>query len=529
MIAEKRDTAPDPTLEPGTDPAAELAALRRENRQLRQALAAADPRRARQADLFREAPAGLLEMGADGTILEANLAAEALLGLDAGAWAGQRLGRYLHPDDRAAGEAFRRRLLETGAAAGTELRMVRADGTPFWAELHAAVTVADDGAPRFRIAVTDDTERRRALEILSASEARVRSLNGHLVSGMVYQIVAKSGGERTFSYLSDAVTRLYGITPEAGMADPSLIYGRVHPEDRERLMREEEEARLSLSTFRTDARMIGPDGGVRWSSFVSCPTRIDDEATCWDGIEFDVTEHKRVEEALRESRRDLANYHEIITHDLSNFSMKLMGTLELVLSGAVGDLAPLQREFLRKANRQVLELEKLAANSRLLSRIDETGRLDRVTPRSLSEIATAALDGARAIHFDREVDAELSMPADLGAVAVPFLDQVLLNLVDNAIRYTPPRQPARLAIAARRTGGGERLEVSVLGGRLVDPAFVGRMFDRYVRGAGSRGSGLGLAASREIVRVAGGTISARAVESGDGPPLCEVRLELPAA
>jgi PAS domain-containing protein len=113
----------------------------------------------------------------------------------------------------------------------------------------------------------------------------------NLLSGMIYQVVLKNDEVRSFTCLSDTVRRFYGITPEEGIADPSLIYGRVHEEDRFRLFQEEEKAIRSLSPFRSEVRMIGPTGEIRWSLFVSHPRRLADESICWDGIEIDITDN----------------------------------------------------------------------------------------------------------------------------------------------------------------------------------------------------------------------------------------------
>jgi len=123
-------------------------------------------------------------------------------------------------------------------------------------------------------------------------------LADNLVSGMVYQIVRYPEGRRRFTYLGAAVSRLYGITPEQGMADSSLVYGRVHRDDSDRLVAEEEAALETMSVFRCEARVFNPDGSLRWSSWVSVPTLLCDGSVRWDGVEFDVTERRRLIDEL---------------------------------------------------------------------------------------------------------------------------------------------------------------------------------------------------------------------------------------
>ena len=148
-------------------------------------------------------------------------------------------------------------------------------------------------------------EHKRTQAALLANQQVIQNINNNLASGLIYQVLRMKDGSRKFTYLSDGVKSLYGVTPRQAMDDPSLIYSRVHPDDMQRLFREEEEANRDLSVFRTETRMLNPDGSVRWSSFVSNPVMLEDGVTCWDGIELDITKRKRAEETLRRANIQL--------------------------------------------------------------------------------------------------------------------------------------------------------------------------------------------------------------------------------
>jgi len=69
----------------------------------------------------------------------------------------------------------------------------------------------------------------------------------------------------------------------------------------ERMHREEEKAYASMSTFQTEVRFTDAVGNRRWSIITSTPKLLENGETCWDGLELDITETKRAEEALKEA------------------------------------------------------------------------------------------------------------------------------------------------------------------------------------------------------------------------------------
>ena len=105
---------------------------------------------------------------------------------------------------------------------------------------------------------------------------------------------------------------------------------------------------------------------------------------------------------------------------------------------------------------------------------------------------------------------ELSIdPPALEATGDPErIHQVVANLLDNAISHSP--DGGRVAVGARRNGGGSiELEVSDEGPG-IPPEEAERVFDRFYRGGGADGgTGLGLAIAKSIVDLHGGSIEAR--------------------
>jgi len=201
-------------------------------------------------------------------------------------------------------------------------------------------------------------------------------------------------------------------------------------------------------------------------------------------------------------RRDLvAN----VSHELRTPITALQAVLENLVDG-VGRADP---ETLRTMLAQVERLGRLVQQLLDLSRLESgTLPLDRnffdVRP-MLEHAIRESLLHATDVHFEIE-----TVPRDFRLEADPErLHQVIANLVENAVRHSPP-QGTVLVRAVAAPEGGARLEVSDHGPGIPDSE-VGRVFERFYRADSARsssdgGAGLGLAIARWIVELHGGDV-----------------------
>jgi PAS domain S-box-containing protein len=130
----------------------------------------AEALRAHDVDLFNLAPMGYVTVNTQGDLLETNTAAATLLGIDGGLLVPQPISRFIHQEDQHVYDVHRKMLIETGMQQTSELRMIKQDGTAFWARLKSVVAHDEDGKPVYRIVVHDITRRKRAEEELRQSE-----------------------------------------------------------------------------------------------------------------------------------------------------------------------------------------------------------------------------------------------------------------------------------------------------------------------------------------------------------------------
>ncbi len=142
--------------------------LEMQNEELRRAYAEIEGSRARYFDLYDLAPVGYVTVNEKGLILEANLTAATLLGVNRGALIKQILTRFILKEDQDLYYQLRKKLFETGAPQTSELCLVKPDGAAFWARLDATAAEGPDGAPACRVVLSDITERKRAEEAVQA-------------------------------------------------------------------------------------------------------------------------------------------------------------------------------------------------------------------------------------------------------------------------------------------------------------------------------------------------------------------------
>ncbi|UCE59462.1 MAG: PAS domain S-box protein [Phycisphaerales bacterium] len=143
------------------------------------------------------------------------------------------------------------------------------------------------------------TEHERLTQELRSSETRYRALVEQ-IPAITY--IAGMDRSSTKFFVSPQVEELLGHSPTDFQADPDLWCQRLHPDDRERVLREVQHAHAANGRLSTEYRMITSNGGEVWfrdDAVVICDDS--DRPLVLQGVMFDITERKRVENALRES------------------------------------------------------------------------------------------------------------------------------------------------------------------------------------------------------------------------------------
>lgn len=232
----------------------------------------------------------------------------------------------------------------------------------------------------------------------------------------------------------------------------------------------------------------------------------------------------RLAATLQAQRRFVAD----ASHELRTPLTSLEGLSEMLLIGADrGDSSATQR-MARSIHGELGRMARLVSDLLTLSRLDSAAPTTHVSvdvSKLLDEVAAqvTAIAEARQIRLEVAHDGPVVVRGDPDR-----LKQVVLNLVDNALRYTPPEGRVRLSVSHDAAGGLARIEVEDTG-QGIPAEDLPHIFDRFYRGDPSRArasgnTGLGLAIVRAIVQAHGGTIEV-ASTLGEGT---RFRVALPA-
>jgi PAS domain S-box-containing protein len=157
------------------------------------------------------------------------------------------------------------------------------------------------------VATADGDQPRSIDDAAQEMQARLQILADNLPHAMIYQIAASADDRsRRFTFLGRSCERINGVTAEAALADPGVLYDLFSPEDRARVAAAEAAARAEMKPFDLEVAIVRPDGERRWCRLSSAPRLQPDGSTVWDGIQLDITESRMTRDALEREQTRLS-------------------------------------------------------------------------------------------------------------------------------------------------------------------------------------------------------------------------------
>ncbi len=422
-----------------------------------------------------------------------------------------RFMESLLPDDRERTEQAVQACLQSGGTKeyDIEYRAVWPDKSVHWIRAKGAATF-QDGAPLrmagIAIDISDSKHTARALEEslerLGETEAQFRAL-----AESVPQLVWTCNADGDCDYLSTQWVDYTGVEAAEQLGHGWL--SRLHNDDRQMTMQRWQEAVQSGQVFDVEFRLQGRHGRYRWFKTRALAHRdASGIITKWFGTCTDIEDQKRIETELRHANGDLQQFVYSASHDLRQplRSMITYGQLlqRRTASQLDGEAKRLLDVIIKNGQRMNQLLSGLLQYSSAA-----TGSQDEnaatVDAAAVLQNVIAGLQPAMA-----EVGAQISN-GNLPSVRMSevHLQQLLQNLLGNALKYRREGVPPQIQVSAVKAGLEWRFAVADngIGIDAEDRNHVFGLFKRlHGRDGRYEGTGLGLAICQRIVERYGGRI-----------------------
>jgi PAS domain S-box-containing protein len=314
---------------------------------------------------------------------------------------------------------------------------------------------------------------------------------------------------------SENLERIHGLPPGSFAGTFDAYQTLIHPDDRAGVLDAIRRSVDNHADYEVEFRSAQSAGGVRWmqgkgkvlTDEQGVPSRM-------IGVCMDVTKRKRAEEAILEADRRKDEFLAMISHELRNPLSAILNASELLgrrtgvpdaASSKTLTVIRRQTEQLTRIVDDLLDISRLNAGKLTLERtaLDLAGLVDRC----IKEL------GGRRLFEQHRLELGLESAPVNGDAA--RLEQVVTNLLTNALKYTPAG--GTIAVKVETEGGEAFLSVKDTGVGIA-PELLPRIFDLFVQSARALdrrdgGLGVGLSIVRRLVEAHGG----RADATSDGP------------
>ncbi|WP_044558604.1 PAS domain-containing sensor histidine kinase [Azospirillum sp. B4] len=464
--------------------------------------------------LMDTVPDGVIVIDGQGTVQSFNPACERLFGWTAAEVIGRNVKMLMPEPYQAEHDQYLAHYRATGErriiGIGREVTGLRRDGSTFPMELSVGEALPD-GPPAYIGIIRDITDRRAAEQALREREARLASIIETIPDALI--VIDDKGLIRSFS---PAARRLFGYE-EAEVLGRNISMLMPSP------YREQHDQYIARYLATGEKRIIGVgrivsgqrrDGSVFPMELAVGAVDLEGERL-FTGFVHDLTEHQAVERRLQQLQAELLHVSRVsvmgqlasaLAHELNQPLTAVVNyvkaSMRLLERAEDADL-PLAREAMEKASEQALRAGQIIRRLRDFIAKGSTDRRVESLDGIVEEAVALALVGAR--ESGVRVEMHLRRQEHRALIDKIQIQQVLLNLIRNAVEAMSGRPERTLSITAAPDGAGF-MEVAVADtGHGLDEAVMARLFQPFVSGK-ERGMGVGLSISRSIIEAHGGRL-----------------------
>jgi PAS domain S-box-containing protein len=469
---------------------------------------------ARLAAIVDSANDAIISKKLDGTVTSWNPAAERIFGYTAAEMIGQNISRLIPPDRAHEEERIIRQVSQGRPVEHYETVRVRKNGE----RIDISVTVSpvlDDGGRIVGASkvVRDISERIMSEKQLEASLKEISDLKTALDE---HSIVAMTDPQGRITYANDKFCAISKYSRDELLGqDHRIINSGYHPKE---FMREMWKNISHGRVWKGEIKNRAKDGTLYWVDTTIVPILdADAKPTQHVAIRTDITERKRAEEEIQklnheltrrvgERTADLVTANEeleafsySVSHDLRAPLRHINGFAGLLQQSAASILPESSQRYLDQITDSARKMGRLIDD---LLQFSQTGRAEiRRTRVDLGELVDAAIRELGTETAGREVQwKQGALPAVAADAAM--LRQVLVNLLDNAVKYTRPRERAEIEIGCAQDTPEEFVIFVRDNGVGFDMEYADKLFGVFQRlhcEDDFEGTGIGLANVRRII------------------------------
>ena len=340
----------------------------------------------------------------------------------------------------------------------------------------------------------DITPRKQAEDALRSSEERLRLAQQAAKIG-VFEWDIQSG----VNTWSRELEELYGLLPGTFAKTQSAWEDLVHPADRSDALARVQQAFQTDTPGEAEWRVIWPDGSVHWlAGRFQVYRDAAGEPLRLSGVNFEITERKRIEHELRRANTDLEQFAFSASHDLQE-PLRTVNIYSELLAKRYGDSLDGDAQkfigYLRGAATRMEALVRDLLAYSLVTRMEN--REDVADAQAALQVVLSNLSGAIS-----EAAVEVtSGPLPSLAIHETHLQQIFQNLIGNAIKYRSPDRRLVVNIQAERQNEHWTFSVSDNGIGIAKEYWqtIFGLFKRLHTADEYSGTGIGLAICKRIV------------------------------
>jgi PAS domain S-box-containing protein len=495
--------------------------------------------------LIDRLPCGWLKMELRGTVLGVNATLCRMLGMDAAQLVGKHLDSLLTPASRVLYQSYLQPLLLLhGHVEEFSLAFRDAHGHTVEALIYSAGSGLRVGL-RAGVGAGADSDAidTNQLELVVASLRKRSDIEQEMLRikraadhapGMIFQFMQMRDGTSHFPYTSEAIRRMYGVSPQHAHDSVERLLGLLNATTRASLASGLRAAAAAAQDWRAIYEVKLPGQPPRWHEAQATPSHLANGDILWHGHVADVTDRLAMEVAVAD-QATTDRMHEArseflarVSHELRTPLNGILGFTQLLANDKADNLSPEQRDRLEVV---------MSSGRHLLTLVNEVLEVTTIQSTQL-RIALKSLELAPMLaHAVHSVQA-MAQAVRVHVLAVDCppglrvqtnkqrLNQVLVNLLTNAVKYNRSGGTVRTSAQAHDQGVQVTVSDTGLGMTQQQLAELFQPFNRLgAENTAVAGNGLGLVITKELLSRLNATLGVNS-KPGEGSNFC---ITLPAA